>query len=85
MNKPGLESLPTIHVNVKVPELSVTPLKFIVVVSLESPAIPVIFAPDIVALGFESSNTLILRVSFSPVLMGFFARLSEVKSSFELG
>jgi hypothetical protein len=79
VNTPGLESLSTIHVYVKVPELPVTPLKFIVVVLLESAVIPVIFAPDIVALGFESSNTLILRVSSSPALMGFFARLSEVK------
>ncbi len=81
---PGVESLLTFHVYVKIPELSVVPLKFILVVLVESVTVPFTFAPTIVKFEFAASRTVVLRVSLLHALMGFFERSSEINSSFEL-
>ena len=76
VNIPGLEFLLTFHVYVKIPELSVIPLKFIVVVLVESVTIPAI-----VMSGFEGLSTLILMVSSSKQLYTLLCTMKSTTTS----
>jgi hypothetical protein len=83
VNTPGLEPLLIFHVCVRIPKLSVLPLNLVVTVFVESVTIARTPAPAIVTLETAASVTIILSVSISPAIIGFFSTSIEI-NGFEL-